>query len=566
MRRSKKKVDKYDVVFVFLLIIGLVFLCWKAKYGSADKDESFYITISYRMWQGDALYFDEMHIAQTFAFLTYPIMHLYMLLFKSTQGIVLFYRYVYIIAQIITSVFLYIRFRDISKTGAIVASFVFLMFAPFNEMALYYNTIGIVSLTVSLTLLLTHKKKTELIIAGVFFAGSVLCNPYNAITYFVYSILVLSFHIAKKQKEPVDKESWFYITLGIIILAACFILFVFSKIEVKTFMKNLPYLVRDENHEFRTFFEIMKTYLIYSFAFTNYTLYLYLVLLVIFIISSFDKNKTKNRYLYFISYMLNGMMLLLFVYLADNNVNYIMFPLNTVGLLCGTLSERKDTKRIMFLYSAPAFMYTIYVHATSNVGSGAICSSSVVCLVSCIVIVCCVFEEIIKKDNHKRIMSSMISFAFVALMVFQTGTEVYLRYTSCFPDPLYMQDTIIESGPCKGIIEEGREKDAYDKTLDLLEHIRNNYPERKVLFLCHPTWIYLAAEEYSNCSTSSWNSMHQSKYNYVSNYYYSVNSEKIPEIIIAGYDMYDPAIDDLEIISMFELVEEYENNKIYLRK
>ena len=566
MEHIKKRFDRHDIAFVILLFIGLAFICWKARFGSADRDESFYLTIMYRFWQGDAIYYDEVNGAQTFAFLIYPIMCLFMAINKSTEGMVLFFRYVFVLFQLLVSILIYCRFKEYSKTGSLLASIVFLIFAPFNEMALYYNTLGMITLVVSLTLLLTYKNDLDLFVGGVFFAANVLCHPYGAVTYFVWSIAVFIAFFMKKEREYLSLRVWARFTFGIVFLAIVFIVFVFTKITIKNFIDFLPY-TGDESHYLRPLHIIVSTHFNAVFAFTNYTLYLYICLALVLVAYFIDKNRSKHRPFYYFSFIGIGILLLFFVFVADQHLNFIMFPLNVVGLACAVISEKKEVKDIALVYSVPAYIYTFYIHASSNVGGSVICSSSVVCLVSCLVIICSVYEEVMEEFTSKKFIRVVMGLELAFLMIFQIGLEGYLRYVDCFPEPLVLQDTLIDYGPCKGIIEEGVEKTIYDKTMGLLEYVKNKYPQRKIMFSGFPTWIYVAAEEYDNCSTSSWNVMHLSLFVDLADFYYSSNSQKIPEIIVAGYDLVDdPAIEKLAIYNQYNMAEEYMGYKIYLHK
>ncbi len=103
---------RVDISMIFLLFVVGVFLLWKCKFGFSNIDESFYLTIPYRLCKGDALFVDEWHLSQLSGILIMPFMKLYLLLHETTEGMCLWFRYLYTFLQIISSAFIYYRLRN----------------------------------------------------------------------------------------------------------------------------------------------------------------------------------------------------------------------------------------------------------------------------------------------------------------------------------------------------------------------------------------------------------------------------------------------------------------------
>ena len=95
--------------FIVALTISVIYAFFRLDWGMADIDETFYLSIPFRLVQGDALLVEEWNLSQLSALLLYPIMKVYLFLFKSTDGIVLSFRIIYVIFQILvcTITFLY---------------------------------------------------------------------------------------------------------------------------------------------------------------------------------------------------------------------------------------------------------------------------------------------------------------------------------------------------------------------------------------------------------------------------------------------------------------------------
>ena len=130
MKKTDIRSKGYDLIFVTLCAAILVFFVHIAQYGYNGYDESFYLTVPYRLVQGDVLLRDEWHPAQLVGFIMYPVMWLYMNISRSTDGMILTFRYIYIAAQAAAAIYIYVRLKKLSPVGAIAASAVFFLFVP----------------------------------------------------------------------------------------------------------------------------------------------------------------------------------------------------------------------------------------------------------------------------------------------------------------------------------------------------------------------------------------------------------------------------------------------------
>jgi hypothetical protein len=94
---------------------------------------------------GDSLFVDEWHISQLSAFLLYPLLKVYMLINKSTEGIILSFRYIYMAVQLLVSLIGYCLLKKQGRKEAMLSSILFVIFIPYTIMALSYNTIGLMA-------------------------------------------------------------------------------------------------------------------------------------------------------------------------------------------------------------------------------------------------------------------------------------------------------------------------------------------------------------------------------------------------------------------------------------
>ncbi len=114
---SKLKSDTN--VGMCLFAAGMVILSFilfkRCFYGFAHIDEALYLQIPYRLVQGDALFADEWHISQLSAFIVYPFISLFRTLNGGTEGIMLFFRIMYMAAQLAATVVIWFNLKNIQK-------------------------------------------------------------------------------------------------------------------------------------------------------------------------------------------------------------------------------------------------------------------------------------------------------------------------------------------------------------------------------------------------------------------------------------------------------------------
>ena len=97
IRKNQKKVYG-PILYAILYVCTMAFLLWKCRFGFGNIDESFYLTIPYRLCQGDGLLLHEWHLSQLSGFLLLPAMKAYLAVFGSTTGIILSFRILFTVA------------------------------------------------------------------------------------------------------------------------------------------------------------------------------------------------------------------------------------------------------------------------------------------------------------------------------------------------------------------------------------------------------------------------------------------------------------------------------------
>ena len=254
IQRRREKPERTGLLFLcFLAALALVLL-WRCRFGFASNDEAFYLTIPYRLLQGDALLTEEWHLSQLSGFLLMPAVWIFTTLTGGTEGILLFMRYLCIITQTAAALFLYSHLKAFSRLGAAVAALGFVLFIPLSICALSYNSMGILFLTLSQVILITGKSCRSYLPAGLCFAAAVLCCPYLLLVYGAYLLIVLGAlvwsRIRREAVHPalsVAGALWF--TAGAAIAALLFTLFVLSRSSVSDILPCLKLMMNDPSIE-----------------------------------------------------------------------------------------------------------------------------------------------------------------------------------------------------------------------------------------------------------------------------------------------------------------------------
>ena len=556
--RQRKK----DIVFLIGLFLSFLFLVWKSKYGTGAYDEPFYLTMPHRIVNGDGMFSEEWNFGQLSAFLMLPLMKIYVMFMDGTEGIILHFRYIYIGFQLLCTVALYLKMRK--RELAWAAAWLFLLFCPYDIMAVSYNTMGLAFMTLTGILLSVAKEKDKKawFFAGIFFAAAVLCNPFLVLLYALYTVMVFVIRWCNgrqgkklkgrmlqqfREEENLGLWAWIMVTAGAALLAALFIISVLSGSSIGDLLENIPLLMNDPEHTSRSLFMIVKVYLLSFFNVYGWFVPVWAVLL--FMAFFFRKKKNKRRICLAFINSSAVLSLLSFVPTIQSSYNFIMVPLAVCGLAAYIMTEEKDKRAFYFLYVF-GFLYTFIANYASNQGMHAISMAMIPTDVAAVLFIGRYMVQEGKEtkknkgeeNNGQRTddgirfgsacntgMRLLVTVSAVLLLVVQLGMQVYAKAVHAFwEEPVWKLDTVIEDGPLKGTVTTKEKAEEYQEKLeDINLHLKKEGP---VLFATKDTWCYLYAEaEYGTFSSYLSGGLEQSAERWEA--YFGVNPGKIPHYI-----------------------------------
>lgn len=524
------KQTKKDILFFTGAFFCLLFLVWKSKFGTGAYDEPFYLTIPHRIVNGDGMFSEEWNFGQFSSFLMLPAMKLYLLLTGGTEGIILHFRYIYIMFQFLCSIVVYIRLRN--KEFSFAAAWMFLLFCPYDIMAVSYNTMGVAFMTLTGVLLATAGEKEGKVwfFAGLLFAGAVLCNPFLVLLYVLYTVLVFAMKRWREKEENVSIHAWGMMTAGAALLAALFVTVVISGSSIGDLMENIPLLMNDPEHTSRSLFMIIKVYLL---SFWNVYGWFIPVWAILLLLSFFSKKEEKKRKICFCLWSLSTVLSILeFLPTIQNSYNFIMVPVAVCGLGVYVITENKDKRTFYFLYLF-GLLYTFLANYASNQGMHAISMAMVPTDVAAVLFIGRFVTQEWKCQNRNPGNILTVT-AAVILLVAQLGMQVTAKAVHTFwEEPVWKLDTVISEGPLKGTVTTKEKAEEYERMLeDIRTHITKEGP---VLFVTKETWCYLYADmEYGTFSSYLSGGLMEAFERW--KLYYEVHPEKIPYYIYIPFE------------------------------
>ena len=196
---TKEKSRIADIMFIILLAGVVCMHLSRIRLGNVDIDEAFYLTVPYRLAQGEGLLADEWHVSQLVGFLLYPFVKCYLLIQGNTEGIYLASRYVYLVCLTGSAIVSYVLLRKRNRWMAAIANIMFALFTHACLRTLSYNTIGMLATWLMASVLMANFRSFRLqhFITGILLAIVVLCCPYMVLAYALYAIVCLW----KRQKK-----------------------------------------------------------------------------------------------------------------------------------------------------------------------------------------------------------------------------------------------------------------------------------------------------------------------------------------------------------------------------
>lgn len=442
-----EKVKKQNLWFLAgLLGIGVI-LFWRCFYSVNTTDEAYYIGTVYRLWFGDGMLCDEWNPTQQMcSFWLYPFYALFRLILGSNDGMILAFRLLYIVFQLFISGYMYGKLK---KFGYIsfLPIFFYLLSTAFNINSLSYNTMANSALVALLVTLLMMEKPDwkNCIWCGIFASILVMGNPYAVFAYVLYgaACVIVTFLFNKFHKEtPVSLQftTFFKMSLTAAGVMAVFLLFTFWHATLERILKNLPYIIGDQEHVQRWNVKISD----YFRYFREHYLGAVIVPIVVSVIALFDKKRVKHGVIYMGLSVASILPYMIYHGLISDYVpiNLVTVPICFLGVTAYVVSEKK-LHRVFYIWYLPAMIYPFIVQITSNTGPLAVSAGFVTAGAASVLLAA---SWAMEQEN------SLIKNALHGVIVLQLVIMLFLRITYVWVDsPMPELTTKVERGAAKGL-------------------------------------------------------------------------------------------------------------------
>lgn len=466
MNTERNGYPKQDLIFAFCITACLLLQFWKATIGFASSDETFYTVLGNRILQGDALFYDIYDISQMMTVFIAPFIALFRTITGSLNGILLWMRQVYGVLNTLTGLLIYLRFRK-KGYAAILVALLFMVFTPFNVMALSYNTLNLFFVVWALLIMPEDQNSIwRMLLSGFLMACAVLNSPFLIL---LYALLVLAHFIDPK---CVTTKALLSITAGALIAAGCFLAFVLSRASVSSILASLPHMMDTAHSSFVISIakNIAKTIL--AFGICSVLFLAELVLLLIWY-----KKPDKHAFLTHFSLGCTVFSILYITLLRPYDTvsgghALVLLPVVFYELVLLVL-DRPDDYILSFFITGLALSFALF--CSTNVGPSSTCGPLILCVM--------LFPLI---SNTKKEQWT-VSFAVIAvLLVFKT---VYL-----FGGTTSGNTMLCETGPYRGLYTSSKELGTYQERLPEFEVLRDR-KEPYLSIYSWSTWGYLVADK-----------------------------------------------------------------------
>ncbi len=517
MIKRNERIGK--MVAVVVLVIAALFMLNRAKYGYIYNDEPFILTLSHRLIKGDAFLYDEWQPTQLTGFLNYPWMILFTATHNNTDGMILFFRYVYVILNFVSLLFVYLRLSNYSKkpliTGA--ACLYLLLFSSMDILTVSYNFYSLTGLLLFITLCITGKSDIEYLFAGIFFSVATLASPYLAIVFVLYYLFFSLNHFVLKKnisKNVIDITKM--VLIGVILSIAIFICFLYGTGgNISKMLNTVSYIFTDVEYPSQSIFQLIYGYL-YTWVNKFRT---FGFMFVVFVMLSLIDKKHKTLWLevHIIAFViLTPRMIHIFLY----QFNYLIMQIGLLGLHALIIDEQRNNSYSLIAIAGVIFSFILY--ATSDLKQYAIANGMVLAGFASFFLI---DDYLQKYENNTKLIKTLC----ILLVFAQIGTEVYERMTKYYldrdiNDNLYM----IKESAAKGLYVD---QEQYDIYMNIYKDINDNIPHQaKLLVLSQEPWIYLSNDsEY--CTYSAWMTNNKEFRIKRLKEYYDLHPDKYPNYI-----------------------------------
>ena len=492
---EKRGPDLFWPVSAAVFCALAVILAVSVRCGIQNGDETFYLSETHHLLQGDRLVTDIWSITQFSALFQYLPMRLLTWIAGGTEGIVLSMRCVYAALKMGLFAAVVVGLRRY-RWWALLAGVIVAAFHPLGFLTVSYYAVAVsAALAAGLLLFVGRPPRTpRCVAAGFLFACCVLAEPLTALVYFAYSLLVLTAFLRKKKgrgflapvADLLAPEVWGKVTAGVALAAAAFFAALFIGVDPALLWKNLSSFSKILS--FHPQMALTDKLLLYF----SRTGWVFNALILLFFIGAavFRKRLPSfRRYGAAVLFVLfAGLTLTMFlkdgprvssVYLTD----FKPLPLFLLGAGSYLLTENRDRRLFaFFLYGSVTALCMEFVSRIA-LGTGLVIAAPAALLLFRDLILELFAERKATRENGGARLraAAPAAAALLALSVLAASETAYCFYGRLFPSPEAMLTSSVnerlDRGPLKGLYTIPMLREEYEAILADMDTLMKDPPE-----------------------------------------------------------------------------------------
>ena len=529
MTLTDKKQICNDSRFIFLLVVLGIGVNIKYIFTDLCIDSTYQISMAYRIVEGDLLFRDMWEVHQTSAFLCAIFIKLYLYLFKTTTGIVIFIQCMSVLFDGAISYLIYkIVFKyDVEKNIAFFMAWVFFVVSPkdvpiaeFANMQIWFSML----LCLMLFLYDRTKKKLFIILAALSLCLTILSYPSSII---IFPAIIILFIYYKQWKEIL-------IFAGVcLITGALYLGNILRYIKVDRLIETIESMLSIEpTHTVK----LSDKFLYYAYDFVKYAIVLLVFYLISYVIVYFIC-KAKPRYIAVkkiltdVFYCLIMGLVSLYSVIDYKNYPRGFYSLSFVAIiLVGIMHKNKIKENVRGLYLYGNLIAIMNMFATLLLTDLELITV-IPYLIVAVIVALLPLSEIFKELNltlNIKIYKYFAIILFIVLLVFKGVFIIRPMYQ--WIAPITDVRGMVKDGPAKGYISEYMGPYIQNETMKEWEEYVQEGDKIYLIGSAIDTLPYLYEDTIIVAPTV----MSTPAYGESIAKYWEYNSEKYPDVVIAA--------------------------------
>lgn len=570
------KTKKTDLLFVVSLLSVLLIHILFVFVIPFSQDEYVYVSIPFRLFNGDSLVQDEWHLTQFSSLFSSLPVYIWMALKGTADGIFVFLRSVYLLIHTTIAIVVYGFFRKHGK-WAVLASMLFYVQIAYRIQAISYQSMFVNFLLLMTLCLITIYKKQSVksyILAGICLGCCCVCNPFFCFAFAIYLIgcfvwtkrvaiienivKIKTTHTSKSEKKPTKKQkkeqkqqlvnnypdaenfNCFFnknaillFTIGILVVAVIAISFFFlTGGTIDSIFDNIENLLGSSEYDIASdsiFSKLADTLTYFSMA----NLHMPWILPVLFLSLLLDKKKKDNRHriIYLAVSILWSLIFILGVmFNIEVYICALSLPFFVTSTICYILTEKKN-KMLFYCMHIPCSIAMVFHYLAGNTHLGVIGIVLAISNIAGVFFVKDLLKEIRCTPTKESDTRNSDSTKLIKGVIITSICLQFLFYGWFYQyGQIYGIDAPkASSGPFKHLYMSEQQYTTYNKIIadmDIIKSISNE--DDPVLIAAYNHWAYLYLDR-PIATYSTW--YRGTLYTDQLTNYYKENPEKIPRYI-----------------------------------